>query len=383
MQSRHIAFVSTMGGYAWGGSEELWSRSALELSARGFRISASVVEWLPLHGRVQDLRNAGVDVQLRPQYYALRERAWHRLTFWGKTKAVLEVGRLLRRSAPALVVFSDGGARPPIELLELSVTKNLPFVTIAQANSDNYWLDDVNAERYRNALECARRCYFVSEANLQLAERQLGCKLANAEVVWNPFNVDFYASPSWPKLSETDELRLACVARLHPPSKGQDVLLEALARPPWASRNWRLTLYGEGPMRNMLERLAERLGVSSRVVFGGHIAVEDIWAANHVLVMPSRFEGLPLAMVEAMLCARPVLGTDVGGNSEIIEDGVTGFLAEAPTVPIVARSLERLWEQRANLEQMGKAGAKRIRELVPSDPVRVFSEKLMHLIGMP
>jgi glycosyltransferase involved in cell wall biosynthesis len=133
----------------------------------------------------------------------------------------------------------------------------------------------------------------------------------------------------------------------------------------------------------MLERLAERLGVSSRVVFGGHIAVEDIWAANHVLVMPSRFEGLPLAMVEAMLCARPVLGTDVGGNSEIIEDGVTGFLAEAPTVPIVARSLERLWEQRANLEQMGKAGAKRIRELVPSDPVRVFSEKLMHLIGMP
>lgn len=57
--------------------------------------------------------------------------------------------------------------------------------------------------------------------------------------------------------------------------------------------------------------------------------------------MPSRFEGLPLAMVEAMLCARPVVATDVAGHAEIIEDGVTGFLADAPTAGSMAAALER------------------------------------------
>ncbi len=61
-------------------------------------------------------------------------------------------------------------------------------------------------------------------------------------------------------------------------------------------------------------------------MFAVFATVPDIWAANHLLVMPSRFEELPLAMVEAMLCARPVVATDVAGHKEIIEEGVTGFL---------------------------------------------------------
>ena len=69
-----------------------------------------------------------------------------------------------------------------------------------------------------------------------------------------------------------------------------------------------------------------------------------------------------------------------GGNSEIIADGITGFLTGAPTVPTLTQGLERLWAHRANLEKMGSAGAKKIRELVPSDPIRVFSEKIKNLM---
>ena len=81
--------------------------------------------------------------------------------------------------------------------------------------------------------------------------------------------------------------------------------------------------------------------------------------------MPSRFEGLPLAMVEAMLCARPVVATDVAGHAEIIEDGVTGFLADAPTAGSMAAALERFWERRSEAEAIGKAGAERIGQLAP------------------
>jgi glycosyltransferase involved in cell wall biosynthesis len=211
-----------------------------------------------------------------------------------------------------------------------------------------------------------------------LAEKQIGCAIVNAEIVSNPFNIEFGASLAWPA-NPNGEVLFACVGRLHPPSKGQDILLEAFAAQDWADRNWHLTFFGEGGMKESLERLVKRLGLGNRITFGGHASVEDIWASNHVLVLPSRYEGLPLVIVEAMLCGRPVVATNVAG-AEVIEDDVVGFLADAPTVGSVAKALERLWERRSEAEQMGKAAALRIRQLVPPDPIKVFSAKIKKLL---
>jgi glycosyltransferase involved in cell wall biosynthesis len=97
------------------------------------------------------------------------------------------------------------------------------------------------------------------------------------------------------------------------------------------------------------------------------------------LITPSRFEGLPLAMIEAMLCGRPVIATDVAGHSEVIEDGVTGFLADAPTVGSMVNALERFWARRDDVRSIGAAAARKIRQLVPPDPVRIFAEKIKSL----
>jgi glycosyltransferase involved in cell wall biosynthesis len=85
-------------------------------------------------------------------------------------------------------------------------------------------------------------------------------------------------------------------------------------------------------------------------------------------------------MVEAMLCARPIVATDVAGHSEIVKDGVSGFLADAPTVCSVAGALERLWEHRHDLKAMGEAAAKEIRKSVPADPAHVFSQKIQSIL---
>jgi glycosyltransferase involved in cell wall biosynthesis len=278
------------------------------------------------------------------------------------------------------VVICAAGAFPPIDLLELCIDKRISFTTIHQANSDAWWVDDHSACRYRAAFSAAQNCFFVSKGNQQLLEKQIGCELSNAEVVWNPVNVDPSVCLAWPGLGRENEFRFACVARLEPPAKGQDILLEALASPSWAARPWRLTLYGEGPMQNGLQRLARRLGLSDRVVFAGFDSVENIWASNHVLIMPSRFEGLPLAIVEAMLCARPVVATNVAGHAEVIEDGVTGFLADAPTVTSLNEALERFWARRDDAQWIGEAGAKKIRRLIPHDPVQAFADKLMSMM---
>jgi glycosyltransferase involved in cell wall biosynthesis len=85
-------------------------------------------------------------------------------------------------------------------------------------------------------------------------------------------------------------------------------------------------------------------------------------------------------MMEAMLCARPVIATDIAGHREVIEDGVTGFLADAPAASSISAALERFWERRGDAEAIGNAGARRIRQLLPPDPIRVFSEKLRTIV---
>lgn len=363
----------------WGGSEELWSRTALELVDQGVPVSVSVAAWSPLHPRVVELQESGIDVWLRSQHQTLLRRAWHR--FRHQSAEATQIGRLLASRSTTFVVLSDPHL-PPLDLLELCVNRRVPTVTIQQANSESWWPTDEVAQRYRQLLSGVVRCYFVSKANRRLTERQLGIRLPNAEIVRNPFNVDFYPELHWPALTTDSEVRFACVGRLSPIDKGQDLLFEALSHPCWARRCWRLYLYGEGPMRDGLQRLAQSLGIANRVVFAGYRTVEQIWASNHVLVMPSRYEGLPLAMVEAMLCARPVIATNVAGHSEIVEDGVTGFLADAPTAGSIAQALERFWARRDNAEAIGRAGAQRIRQLVPPDPARIFADKLMGLAGL-
>ena len=323
----------------------------------------------------------GVDVRIRPKPYPLRKRAWRALIAPEKSPTTIEVERLVAARSPDFVVISDGAPFPPLDLLEMCVTKRLPFVILVQCNQYSWWPCDALAERYRAALSAALRCYFVSDENRRIAEKQIGGELLNAELVRNPFNVDFNASPPWPPLGPDGELRFACVGRLEPVGKGQDILFEALAEPAWVLRNWRLHLYGDGQNRGGLERWVQRLGLTDRVVFEGHVAdVEKIWALNHVLVMPSRIEGLPVAVIEAMLCGRPVVATEVAG-AEVIEEGITGFLANAPTVRCVGNTLERFWARRGDAEEIGATAAKRIRQLVPPDPARVFGDKLRELLS--
>ena len=95
--------------------------------------------------------------------------------------------------------------------------------------------------------------------------------------------------------------------------------------------------------------------------------------------MPSRFEGLPLAVIEAMLCGRPGIATDVGGHSEVIEDYITGFLAQSPTSVSMSEAIERFWTRRHDSKMLGEAGLKRIRNLLPPDPVQSFSDELTNI----
>lgn len=370
-----IAFISGMDGSPWGGSEVLWSRAAKCLLQQGHDVFASVTGWAETPAPVEQLRDLGASVNERP---------WKRPSLAARVVARLGLPqrgsgwREILSFGPDLVCVSRGSTLCGTEWMELCRAEGISYVSLAQANFEQWWPDDIRAGAIIRAYEGAKRAYFVSRANLLLFERQLGIHLPNGEVVWNPFNVSWEASPIWP--AETGTLRLACVARLDPGAKGQDLLFQVLAKPKWRDRPVNVSLFGAGRWEQSLRRLSGLLGVTEQIDFAGHVGdIEAIWRTHHCLIMPSRYEGLPLSLVEAMLCGRPSIITDVAGNAEPLEDSVTGFIAAAPTVQHLDEAMERAWQRRNDWPTIGAAAAAGIRRQVPQDPAQAFADKLLSL----
>jgi glycosyltransferase involved in cell wall biosynthesis len=143
--------------------------------------------------------------------------------------------------------------------------------------------------------------------------------------------------------------------------KGQIHLLQAfpaiLAERPDA----RLILAGEGPERTRLEEEARRLGIDAQVTFLGHREdIPTVLAALDVFAFPSLWEGMPMALLEAMLLERPVVAARGVGVDEVVTDGVTGLLVEPRDPAGVARALLRLLRDPREAARLGEAARRRV-----------------------
>ena len=142
--------------------------------------------------------------------------------------------------------------------------------------------------------------------------------------------------------------------------KGVDVLLEAFRRLP---RGPRLRLAGTGPQEEEYRRLATSLGIDGEVRFLGAVPrpkLATLMCESHVFVLPSRYENLPLGVLEAMACARPVVAARVGGVAEMVEDGVEGLLVDPDDPHVLALALRRLNEDAPLRKRLGEAGRARV-----------------------
>ena len=203
--------------------------------------------------------------------------------------------------------------------------------------------------------------------------------LSAAEIVDNPFTVRVDAAPSWPS---TDRIwKLACVARINFESKGQDVLLKVLRDPKWRARPLRVSLWGDDHGNlNQLRRLIELYGLADQVQYEGvHNDIESLWATHHGLLLPSRVEGNALALIEAMLCGRMAVVTNVGRAAELVDDNASGFIAPAATAELIDDALERAWQQRHEWQAMGQRAAVAIRQRHSLRPAEDFADRILDL----
>ncbi|MCS7197419.1 MAG: glycosyltransferase family 4 protein [Candidatus Bipolaricaulota bacterium] len=147
------------------------------------------------------------------------------------------------------------------------------------------------------------------------------------------------------------------VGRFAPPKDFETLIAawEGLRAP-----SWQLWLVGEGPRRSRLEELVRAKGLCQHIRFlRERHDVPAILKASDIFVLSSRWEGLPLTVIEAMFAGLPVIATRVGGVPELVEEGITGLLVPARDTRALGNALEQLINSAELRQRMGELGRQR------------------------
>jgi glycosyltransferase involved in cell wall biosynthesis len=362
---RHILIVSSCAD-DWGGSEELWARSIPFLMERGYRITVAKDKINRTHKQYKNLLAKGV---LLHDLNPMKEEPVNKVT-----EKNLE--SFLRKNPFSLVLISQGINFDGLGIGYICLRENIPYVMIAQKAVDSFWPYTVDRIAMRNVYLNAEMAYFVSQHNLKLTEEQFGIRFSNAQVISNPVKV---GRAPLPYPDTASGYRLACIGRFMLIDKGQDILIRIMAKDKWKARPLKVSFIGSGIDKPGLMEMAQLLNAGNVEFIEQQDDIEQVWNHYHALVMPSRFEGTPLVLLEAMALGRTAIVSTAGGNAELITDGVSGFVGQANEEDF-EDAMERAWEARDQWREMGIKACEKLKTSVPELPERDLANALHELI---
>ena len=247
------------------------------------------------------------------------------------------------------------------QLIYAAVGARLAGATLVHVEHEYFSLASRRRKRLLRVLGslCHRVVGVGDEIGLFLT-RRVGLPASRVMVIRNGVDLTRYSPlPRLPRsalgLPPTGPL-IGHVGRLDP-LKDQASLIQAFRIVAGAHADAHLVIVGEGPIRHDLERLAASLGIQDRVLLlGSRGDVADLLPHFEVFAMPSLREGLPLSILEAMACARPVIATGVGDIPGAVQDGITGVVVPPARTEALAAAVSELLTSPTRAAAFGHAG---------------------------
>lgn len=228
------------------------------------------------------------------------------------------------------------------------------------------------SDAYYQALSTRSRSYLISN----------GFRPDHIVIIPNGIDIEQYQPAATRPDPARPERDIICVARLEYP-KGTDVLLHAWGRMMNAPAEWRaelkprLRMVGDGEFRPQMERIVRELGIQDSVEFlGMRRDVIDLLQQAWGFVLPSRWEGMPNALVEAMACGLPCVATRVSGSEDLITHGINGLLVPPEEPAEMAQALRCIIEDTALVEQLAREARTTI---VRDYQIASIVERCLHL----
>jgi len=355
-----ILFLSLMNGSHWGGSEEMWYRTALWMSENGHSIGVCCYDWAGKQEKLAQLKDNGAAIFLLPQKKGL--------FYSKKLRSVLNKVPFENYD---LVFVNQGGYKevvyPPFNELYKRFNKySLSFHNYDETET----LSSSRRASLKAWMENAAINIAAARKVFQFIENKFRFTLSRKEVWVNPITIIYPGNPAtypplangnytWTMLAELDVLR-----------KSQDMLIQVLSSAKWKERNWQFHLYGKGKDEGLLKQLIREKGLSEKVILQGYTNdVRSVLENTHLLFQCTRIDAMPISVVEAMSMARPCVVSKVGDMPYWIEDGKNGFVIDPLTLSAIDNKLEDCWQQKDNWEKLGR------------NAFEVFQQKYPHHYG--
>jgi len=196
-----------------------------------------------------------------------------------------------------------------------------------------------------------------------------GKAISKFHLIPNGIDLAANAPLPFPRTEAAEPLRIAIVSRLSR-EKGVDLICPALRGWNRRERPLEVRLAGDGPWAGRLRRQVDAAGLGGEVRLLGRLspaAVRNLLGWAELVVLPSRTEGLPLAILEAMAAGRPVVASRVGGIPWVVRDGEDGWLVEPGRPESLRRGIELAWAHRSQLAAMGAKARQRVAEGYSAD----------------
>jgi glycosyltransferase involved in cell wall biosynthesis len=382
-----------------GGTEVTTLREAKALRLRGHQVRVLTLRHNPRWPRVEEME--GVPVQrIGGFFWRGRLRVRFGVTWLAEALVWLELVRT-RHTYDVALVRQLGRLARPAALASLVTGKPLVVrIACASAPSRGAPRQARGLHRGGGDVDLLRRRQYLAPLTLQLLRAprvrwlalstrirehliDAGCSAGQITQLPNGIDTSAYLDVAArragrPPAAPGDVLTVVCPARLSY-QKGQDVLLKAWCtvrkRVPTARR----VLAGDGPQRPQLELLAAELGIADAVEFAGLVGdLQALFAAAHGFVLPSRYEGMPNALLEAMAAGMPCVATRVSGSEDIIIENESGLLVSPEDPAALAGALVTILTDHERASSLGREARARVvrcfdQRRVLDESIRLYS----------
>ncbi len=292
-----------------GGAERCLTELALGMADSGDKVRVFSIGSLPKDeqsGLVNRLREAGIEIASGEARTTLQAfTAYRRLKKW-LTNSEADICQTFLHHANVLGTLAAKSA---------GLRNRVAGIRVAESRTLRCQL-----ERY--ALRSARSVICVSTAVQEYAASQLGCPQSKLMVIPNAVDASHFINApefSWPKIGwPEDSVVTLFVGRLHQ-QKGLELLQAEIDRLAPSNSNRRLLLVGDGPQRDALQEWASRYGQNRVQLLGWRSDIAPLMASSRLVILPSRYEGMPNVILEAMAAGKPVVCSRIEGSRELLQ----------------------------------------------------------------
>lgn len=374
-----IAIFSLLKNNNWGGSENLWFKTGLHALREKHDVLIIIYESISNTNQIAELKQKGAEIIIVKEILTKKtDKIFNKFLKTHYLKALSEpIIRRIKSFNPSKILVNQPGNYDLVFndlAYKILINSNKRFSLIFHNYIDQIDFNDEKLSKINHLINTTEDLFLVANIQKVYLEKHLCRKIDRIKFTQNPLSLkklDFIAYPKYDNL-----FKMAMVTTIDFEAKGLDKLISVLSKPEWRARNFQIEIYGGGKDTDAFKSLLLENSLNEKIKLMGYNSnIEEIWQQNQILIMSSNVDAAPSALLEAMVCGRTCICTNVGFNNEWIKTNKTGFISRSTQLNDFEDTMDLAWSNRETWEQLGINCHKRAKDyIIPKPEVSFFKQ---------